>query len=106
MRSTDGPMAEPVSPGTGSIFFPREWWLSTRAHEQDGASQVELLVKNLPVNAGDTKDMGLIPGSRRSPGKGHGTPFQYSCLENSMGRGAWWTTSPWGCKESDMTDVT
>ena len=44
-------------------------------------------VKNPPANAGD---MGLIPGSGRSPGKGNGNPVQYSCLENSMGRGAWW----------------
>ena len=106
MRSRDGPAAEPVSPGTGSIFFPGEWWLPTRAHKQDGASQVGLLVKNLPVNAGDIKDTGSIPGSRRSPGGGRGTSFQDSCLENSMGRGAWWTTSPWGRKESDTTDVT
>ena len=44
------------------------------------------MVKNLPSNAGD---LGSIPGSRRSPGKGNGNPFQYSCLENPMGRGAW-----------------
>ena len=35
-------------------------------------------------------DQGLIPGSRRSSGEGHGNPLQYSCLQNSMGRGAWW----------------
>ena len=45
--------------------------------------------KNLPTNAGD---MGLIPGSGRSPGEGNGNPLQYSCLENSMDRGAWWAT--------------
>ena len=44
------------------------------------------MVKNLPANAGD---VGLIPGSGRSPGEGNGNPLQYSCLENSMGRGAW-----------------
>ena len=43
-------------------------------------------------NAGDLRDMDLIPGSRRSPGGGHGNPFQYSCLENPMDRGAWWAT--------------
>ena len=48
-----------------------------------------LVVKNLPANAGDTKDVGLIPGSGRSPGGGHGNPFQYSCLENPMYKGAW-----------------
>ena len=45
------------------------------------------MVKNLPVNAGDTRDVGLIPGSGRSPG-GYGNPLQYSCLENSMDRKA------------------
>ena len=42
-----------------------------------------------------------IPGSGRSPGEGDGNPLQYSCLENSMDRGAWQAT--WGCKESGMT---
>ena len=37
-------------------------------------------------------DPGLIPGLERSPGEGHGNPLQYSCLENSMDRGAWWAT--------------
>ena len=49
-------------------------------------------VKNLPVNARGARDMGLIPGSGRFPGVGDGNPFQYSCLENSMDRGAWWAT--------------
>ena len=49
--------------------------------------QVALMVKNLPVNAGDIRDIDLISGSRRSPGGGHGNPFQYSFLENSMDRG-------------------
>ena len=48
------------------------------------------MVKNPLANAGDTGDMGLIPGSGRSPEEGHGTPFQRSCLENSKDRGAWW----------------
>ena len=43
------------------------------------------MIKNPPANAGD---MGSIPGSERSPGEGSGNPFQYSCLENPMGRGA------------------
>ena len=47
------------------------------------------MVKNSPANAGD---VGLIPGLGRSPGKGNGYPLQYSCLENPMGRGAWWAT--------------
>ena len=50
------------------------------------ASQV---VKNMLVNKGDVRDMGSIPGWGRSPGGGHGNPLQYSCLENSMDRGAW-----------------
>ena len=51
-----------------------------------------LVVNNPPANAADTRDMGLIPGSGRSPGGGHGNPLQYSCLENPMDRGGWWTT--------------
>ena len=54
-----------------------------------GASQAALVVKNLPTSAGDVRDMGLIPGSGRSPGGGHGDPLQYLCLENPMDRGAW-----------------
>ena len=56
------------------------------------ASQVVLVVKNLPAIAGDTKDTGSIPGSGRPPGEGNGNPLQYSCLENSMGRGTWQAT--------------
>ena len=44
------------------------------------------VVKNPPANAGDTEDLGLIPGLKRSPGVGNGNPLQYSCLENSMDR--------------------
>ena len=50
------------------------------------------VAKNLPVNAGDVRDMGLIPGSGRSLGGGHSNPLQYSCLENPMDRGAWRAT--------------
>ena len=46
------------------------------------------MVKNLPASTGDMRDVGLIPGLGRSPGGGHGNPLQYSCLENSMDRGA------------------
>ena len=56
------------------------------------ASQVALMVKNLPVNAGDVRDAGSIPGSGRSPRGGHSNPLQYSCLENPTYRGAWWAT--------------
>ena len=48
-----------------------------------------LMVKNLPVNAGNTRDVGSIPGSGRFLGGGHGNPFQYSVLENPMDSGAW-----------------
>ena len=56
------------------------------------ASQVTLVVKNLSANAEDAEDAGLTPGSGRSPGGGHGSPPQYSCLENPMDRGACWAT--------------
>ena len=47
-------------------------------------------VKNLPANAGDTGNLGSIPGWGRSLGRGNGNPLQYSCLENPMDRKAWW----------------
>ena len=50
------------------------------------------VVRNLPANAGDPRDVGLVPGSRKSPGVGSGNPFQYSCLENFKDRGAWQAT--------------
>ena len=53
---------------------------------------VALVVKNPLANAWDIRDLGLIPGLGRSPGRGNGNPLQYSCLENSMDRGAWWPT--------------
>ena len=61
-------------------------------HAAIRASQVALVVKNPPANSGDirdVKDENLTPGSGRSPGRGHGNPVQYSCLENPMDRGAW-----------------
>ena len=48
------------------------------------------MAKNSPVNTGDGRDAGPVPGLRRSPGGGHGNRLQYSCLETSMVRGAWW----------------
>ena len=50
---------------------------------------MELVVKNPPVNAGNVRDTGSIPGSGRSPGEGNDTPLQYSYLENTMDRGTW-----------------
>ena len=63
----------------------------------------DTMVKNLPVNAGDSKDSGLIPGSGKSPGIGNGNLLQYSCLENSMDRGVWWATVH-GVTELDTTE--
>ena len=67
------------------------------------ASQVAPVVKNLPANAGDTRDMGSIPGLGRSPGQGNGNPLQYSCLEMP------WTEEPgglqsMGSQKSDLTE--
>ena len=56
-----------------------------------GASPVVLVVKNLSVNAGDIRDTDSIPGSERSPGRGHRNALQYPCLGNPMDRGAWWS---------------
>ena len=53
-----------------------------------GFSRVALLVKNMPANAGDIRDIGSIPGLGRSLGRGHDNPPQYSCLENPMDREA------------------
>ena len=64
------------------------------------------MVKNLPVNAGDTRDVGLIPGLEKSPGGGHGNPLQYSCLENPHGQRSLAGYSPYSHKESDTTEVT
>jgi len=62
-----------------------------------------VVVKNLPANA-EVRDLRVDPrGSGRSLGRGHGNPLQYSCLENSMNRGAWWATVH-GIAESDTTD--
>ena len=61
------------------------------------------VVKNLPTNAGDARDVGSIPGSGRSPEGGNGNPLQYSCLENPMDRRAWRATVLGVAKESGMT---
>ena len=68
----------------------RLFFLRTRSPK--GASQVALVVKNLPANAGDIRDSSSILGSGRSPGGGHGNPLQYSWLEEPMDRGAWQAT--------------
>ena len=61
------------------------------------------VVKNLPANAGDIRDLGSILGSGRSSGEGNGNPLQYSCLKNPMDRGTWWATVHGVAKELDMT---
>ena len=59
-----------------------------------GVSQVALVIKNPPANAGDKREGGSIPGLGRSPGGGHGNALQYSCLENPTDRGVWQATVP------------
>ena len=59
------------------------------------------IVKNKPVNAGDT---GLIPGSDKFPREGYGNPLQYPCLENPMDRGAWWATVHGVEKQTQLSD--
>ena len=54
--------------------------------------EVALVVKNSPANEGDVTDVVSIPGLGRSPGEGHGNPFEYPCLEDPMDRGAWRAT--------------
>ena len=82
-------------------FSPSFYFLSKR-HEHSPVTQ---LVKNLPANAGDLRDLGSIPRLGRAPGEGNGNPLQYSCLETPMDRGGRQAGySPWGPKESDMTE--
>ena len=63
-----------------------------QSHKDQRASQVVLVVKNPPANAGDGRNMGSIPGSGRSCEEGNRNPLQYSRLENPKDRGAWWAT--------------
>ena len=70
------------------LFFPLNLYLTLPFW----VSQVVLVVKNSPANAGDIRDTCSSLASGRSPEGGHGNPLQYSCLENSMDKGAWWAT--------------
>ena len=65
-----------------------------------------LVVKNSPANAGEIRQVGLIPGLEISPRGGHGNPLQYSSLKNPMDRGAWQVMVHGVSKELDMTEVT
>ena len=113
------------NPWVGQIPWRRKWQLTPilltrKSHGQRNLAgyspwgtksqtrlrEVALMVENPPANAGDLRDTGLIPGLERSPGGGgHGNPFPYSCLENSMDRGAWWALVH-EVAELDMTKVT
>ena len=64
-----------------------------------------MLQKNSPGNAGDARDVCLIPGWGRSPRVGNGTPLQFSCLENSMDRGGWWATVFWVTRSQTWLSV-
>ena len=69
------------------------------------ASQVVLVVKNTPSNAGDVRDEGSVPGSGRSPGEGHDNPLQHSCLKKSHGQGSLESYSSRGHKALDTTEA-
>ena len=68
-------------------------------------SHMALVIKKLPSNIGDVRDVGSIPELGRFPGGGHGYPLQYSCLENPKDRKAW-QAFPWTRKELDTAEVT
>ena len=70
------------------VQVPFPFFLIPGTHRRIIALQVVLVVKSPPENSGDIRDAGSIPGSGRPPGEGHDNQ-QYSCLENSMDRGAW-----------------
>ena len=85
------------SQGRGSLVGCRLWGrtesdTTEATWQQQHASQVAIVVKNLSASAGDVRDTGSIPGLGKCPGEGNGNPPQYSCLENSVGRGAWRAT--------------
>ena len=69
------------------------------------ASQMALVVKKLPGNTGDVRNSALSPGSWGSPGGGHGKPLQYSCLENSVDRRAWWAIVRRVAKRHNWSDL-
>ena len=76
----------PVSHALAGRFFTTE---PPGKPDGDTDDEAVLVVKNLPADTADLRDMGSIPGSGRSPGEGNGNLLQNSCLENSMDQGAW-----------------
>ena len=74
------------------LLVSRKSSVSSKSSESPGVSQVVLVVKNPPANAGDVRDASSIPGLGRSSGEGNGHLLQYSCLENPIDRGAWGAT--------------
>ena len=87
------------------IVFVHQTFIRRQLDSSCGAPQVVLVVRNLPANVGDLRDMSLIPKLGRFSGGGHGNPRQYSCLENLMDRGAWWVTAH-RVTESDTNEAT
>ena len=81
-----------------NVQFCVFWQIYIDRYSHVGASQVALVVKNLPANAGDIRDAGLILGLGKSPGEGHGNPLQYSCLENPHGQRSLAGYSPLGLR--------
>ena len=89
----------------GPLGWPSQAWAFRAPPPVSGASQVAQVVKNPLANAGDTENVGSIPGAAGSPGRGHCNPPQYSCLENPMDRGAWWAMVH-TVADLDTTEVT
>ena len=89
----------PEPPGTPRIYHIQMQMMITIHQHTSGASLGALVVKNSPVNAGDTRDTGSIPGPGRSPGGGHGNPLQYSCLRIP------WTEEPGGLQSTGSQRV-
>ena len=113
-RNLPAPGIEPRSSALQANSLPSEppgkpiWrcaFIFTFMYVLYGASQMALVVKNPPANAGGIRDADSVPGSERSPGEGHDNPFQDSCLENPTGQRSLVGYSPWGCIESDTTEM-
>ena len=82
-----------VAPSEHRNLFPRRCWEVPAAVEREPAwASRRLRGEEPPASAGHTRDVGSMPGSGRTPGGGHGNPFQCSCLENPTDRGAWRAT--------------